>query len=86
MHHFLYPKMQTCSKTEKYIQRNASTDNLPELAFLILGTYFTAPLGCIIYLILALRQFSLLFCFQISSNLVIGKRKSVFYLLSYHIP
>lgn len=43
MHHFLYPKMQTCSKTEKYIQRNASTDNLPELAFLILGTYFTAP-------------------------------------------
>ena len=30
----LSPKMQTCSKTEKYIQRNASTDNLPELAFL----------------------------------------------------
>jgi len=26
MHHFLYPKMQTCLEIEKLIQRNAKTD------------------------------------------------------------
>lgn len=43
MHHFLYPKMHTCLEIEKLIQRNAKNRHLPELAFLILGTYFTAP-------------------------------------------
>ena len=35
--------MQTCLEIEKLIQRNAKNRHLPELAFLILGTYFTAP-------------------------------------------
>ena len=42
MHHFLYPKMQTCLEIEKLIQRNAKTDICRNWRFLLLGTYFTA--------------------------------------------
>ena len=46
MHHFLYPKMQTCLEIEKLIQRNAKTDICRNWRFLyqglILQPLFTA--------------------------------------------
>ena len=45
---FLYPNMETiCLEIEKLVQRNAKPAHLPELAFLILGT-FLQPLFLIV--------------------------------------